>query len=425
MATLAAPNSASTSPFAAAWAVAVTEQSAGTAAPQAMYDIYQKFPPGTHGSKALQMAKICGYVWADTYWTGIQMDPASLASDMTSAMHWDAGDCALAATTAFQAWAGIFVRKSVEDVGTIPYPAQDFCASPDAVCNGNDTLHFAQLLNNWDLYANQAVPEDHNYLYARAQVINFGAPIPSTTTAMYISPGGFNVGPQSWQVCTPPADTALTLADGKTTVLNNGDHAAVKTDANNVAFQWEDPSSQHFCAVSVVSTPFFTRGDPILSIASNWNSATWAINNGAAGWNNLFSQSSPVTLLRFDNQDTSSERFVFRAETSGVPAGTRIALAVDDDTLPAPISATGIVGSDGSVVTAAGVIPPRYQGRLKVTVHVPGSHGDLLPAGARVHVRLLWEIPAGHNRHFEAFVRFGGARSAPQHFPLGDVVIAR
>ena len=179
---------------------------------------------------------------------------------------------------------------------------------------------------------------------------------------------------------------------------------------------------------SVVSTPFFLSGNPLvvsLPPGTNWDSATWLINNGAAGWNNLVTQHRVASFLHFENQDASSERFVFRAATSGVPAGTKIALSVDDDKLQAPIAATGIVGSDGSIVTAAGTIPPRYHGKLKVAVTVPGSKGDLLPPGAKIHVRLLWELPVGHHRHFQAYSFLGGPRSEAKHYPLGDVTIGR
>jgi hypothetical protein len=432
MATLLAPNSAlDFNPFAAAWTTAVAAQQAGSAAPVAMYDIYQQFPPGVPaGQNALRMAQICGYVWADTYWTGINMDPNHLANDMASAMQWDLSDCTLAANTAFSIWGGVAVRKNYDDQGGIPYGGPNYAASPDAICNGDVPLHFEQLLTNWDSYANQADPQAKNYLYARGSVMNFGAPIPSTTTAMYVTPNGFGFGPNDWQLCTPPpgsvtTGTALVTQDGRT-VLNQGDRAAVQTDANAVSFLWEDPSTQHFCAITVVSTPFFKTGDPkVTPVTGNWNSATWLLNNGGAGWNNLQPQTKPQSFLHFANQDGTSERFVFRATTAGVPAGTKITLSVDDHKLPEPISATGIVGSDGSVVTAAGTIPPRYRGKLKVDVAVPGNRGDLLPAGASILVRLLWELPVSHSRHFQAYLARGGGRFDTQYYPLGDVTIAR
>lgn len=401
--------------YRAAWAQAITNQQLGITAVSGMPSVAALFPPETPNAFLL-MAQITGYVYADNYWTGVNMAWQPLSAAMQIGMQWGQPDCDAAAQTAFQTWAGIFLRKSLYDVGTIPYPAGDFTASPDTLTNGTYQLPVGALVQQWStVWWNVAAGGMANYVYTRGANLNFNAPIPETEVTMFITQAGFNIPPSSWQqLYTSDLQPTLPLSDptGKPS-LDIGARGALAK-----AFIWYPPSNYtHYCGISVAKTPFFTNHP--LAVVGNWDSQTWLVHNGAAAWHNFSNAISNSVALRFHNQDDRPERFAFEAH-GRVPVGTKISLSSYDPDHAATVSGAAKISHHERYAVAEGTFPANYAGDIVLDFDVPGH--ELLPAGASIDVRMIWIVEPGHPHYADAVEQFGQSNGAIR-VPLGNYTL--
>lgn len=386
----------------------------------AIQAVFDSMPPG---ATLTLLATIIGAIYADTYWTGIQMSPAHLSASLQQAQGWSPADCDRAAQNAFSSWHGMLARANFGSVGEIPKSGA-LTASPDALCNTAGALTPTQLLTMWNSTFFQQPVVGKNFCYGRAQSVNIPLPIQQPQLQMFITDAGFNSPPSSWI-------KLFTFGSKSVTAPMQGTQAGPVTAggraANGIAAQGKDAfifepaGAGHYCLLAVVSTEFFTN-NPLEQIG-NWSSQTWISYNGAAGWCNLNVQSDNEAVLKFYNQDGRAEMFAFEAHCVNVPAGTMVSLTSTDASLADEITSGSVkVISDYQVVGTEGVVPANYAGDLAVRIDTPG--GGLLPAGASVEVRMLWVLEHGHTYYAPATERLGAYREASLgqtlRVPMGD-----
>jgi len=362
------------------------------------------------------LAQVAGALWADTFWTNTKMDSGKLAMQINSAIGINLPDAQAAAANAFSQWSGLLVRSNMSDVGTIPRPGT-LTASPDVVLNGQNQLTPTQIIQQWNQTVWSPDPGLKNYVYGRAQSYNIGVDINNATLRGYYSDAGFNPPPASWiQMFTwkDQSETSpLTTMKGGSTI-GEGSRAA-NGDADGFAFT--PPGAGHYCLIIVANTEFFANNPSRAS--GNWSSQEWIMYNGAAGWHNVNVTSSGTTDLKYYNEDGTAETFVFEAHCHNLPSGTRVALQADDAALRTAISGAVVTHRDYHLVAAKGVVPANYTGELKVTIEIPG--GGVLPPGASVEVRQLWQVGPGHQHYVQA-VRQLNALDA---YALGEHVLLK
>lgn len=370
------------------------------------------------------LATVIGAIYADAYWTGIQLDPNRLSASLRKAEGFNQADCDKAARAAFSQWYGLLVRDNFSSHGQIPKPTGDgVTLSPDVLCNADGSLTSTQLLTMWSSRFFNATAGSKNYCYGRAQSVNIPLPITQPKLQMFFTDAGFLPPPNSWiQMFTFGGSTTADmqgLQPGPITPL--GGRAANGISAKTDAFNFQTPGSGHYCLIGVASTEFFTNNP--LQVTGNWDSMTWLLNNGAAGWHNIDVQSKTEEVLKFYNQDGRPERFVFEAHCANVPAGTKVSLRSTGGGLVSNVESGDVKIYKGhQVVRAEGVAPASYAGELVVKIDTPD--GKLLPAGASVQVRKLWAIEQGHPHYAQAAELLRAHREASQGqtllVPMGD-----
>jgi hypothetical protein len=218
---------------------------------------------------------------------------------------------------------------------------------------------------------------------------------------MYYSDAGFNPPPSSWvklYTFGNNSETAPLLGMTPGPVQVGG--RVANGGADNEAFQLKVPGTGHYCAIAVAGTEFFTNNPS--DSGTNWDSVEWLTNNGAAGWHNINTSVAKEETLKFYNQDSSPEHFIFEAHASKVPAGTTISLGFEDKKLAggSPTQSAKI-SNQYQVVTTEANVPANYSGNLVVGID------KALPAGASVETRLLWVLPSGHRNYQQAVDHLG------------------
>lgn len=377
----------------------------GFTSTQAIQAVWQIMPPP--GSLTL-LATVIGAIYADTYWNIIKLDPTLLAADLHAAIGQNQSDCNKAAGIAFQKWYGLLVRANFGDSGFIP-KSDPVTASPDVVVNGQVTLTVQQLISMWNQYDYGPV-QGKNNTYGRAQSVNIQVPIHQPVLRMFFSDAGFNPPPQSWiELFTFTGSSSTSAMQG----MVAGPIGVGEKCANVDSFSFTPPGDGHYCVIAVAGTEFFTNNP--LDQTGNWDTQTWIHSNGAAGWHNVDKSNSNEESLKFYNQDSRPERFVFEAHCANVPEGTKVSLECSDGRLAYPIASGVVKISKGyQVVSTEAELPPNFAGTLKLRYETPND--GLLPEGASIDVRMGWIIPQGHARYFDA---------AKQTGDLGSYALAR
>ena len=166
------------------------------------------------------------------------------------------------------------------------------------------------------------------------------------------------------------------------------------------AFVFTPKTTNHLCLIAAITSDFFTKNDPLKSINSNWDTATWITHNGAAGWHNVDPQKSVESTLKFYNQDSRPETFAFEAHCNKVPEGTVVALKCNDSKLRCTQSDGIKISRKYQTVSTIATVPANYQGDLKVLIKTPD--GKLLPEGASVEVCMTWLLDHSHDRYLDA-----------------------
>jgi hypothetical protein len=368
--------------------------------------VYDALPPP---ALITTVATIVGAIYADSYWTAVQLDPQLLANAMVKAKGWAPSECLSAAKTAFQSWYGLLMRNDFNDVGGMP-KRRVLTYSPDALCNMDGPLEPAEMLRQWNSYFfNQAVV-GKNYCYARGQQVNLPVDLPEARARMFFTDAGFNQPPNSWQIMyTLGGDQTAPLTGMTPGPIHRNDRVA------SGDFMFEPPQKKHYCLLAVAQTEFFAN-EPLTS-TGNWNSATWITYNGAAAWHNIDVTSGGTTKLVFHNQDASAERFGFEAHCHRLPAGTRVSLAPVGAGLQVAPRELRVDREFQVVVSNAAEVPGHFAGELEVSIETPD--GAPLPAEAVVELRMVWTLPVGHTHHADAVERHGLAAQAPAQVQLG------
>jgi hypothetical protein len=337
-------------------------------------------------------------VYADTYWNGTFMDPAMLAKNMVQGLAIDLNLANQYASGAMSLWSGILVRKNFSDSGTIPITGS-YTLSIDVVCNQNTHVPSTDaLINNWNNEYWKIPQVDKNYIYVRCQNLNFRGDITNPQIQLFYTEAGFNAPPSSWiQMLTDAKGVKLgniLLLGGKTGPMAEGVRGVSE------AFVFTPKTTNHLCLIAAITSDFFTKNDPLKSINSNWDTATWITHNGAAGWHNVDPQKSVESTLKFYNQDSRPEKFAFEAHCNKVPEGTVVALKCNDSKLQCTQSDGIKISRKYQTVSTEAMVPANYQGDLKVLINTPD--GKLLPEGASVEVCMTWLLDHSHNRYLDA-----------------------
>ncbi|WP_131831059.1 hypothetical protein [Frankia sp. CcI49] len=349
-------------------------------------------PPGD----IVPVATAIGAIYADTYWAGTRFDISKLATDLRAATGVSQPDCDAAARRAFQKWRGLFVRANLSDDTSIP-KAGSLTASPDVVINGQVDLSVKEIIKRWDTFVWTPEVGYKNYTYGRAQSQNFLVPIAKPILRMYYSDAGFTPPPSTWvQMFTydgTSGTSEMKTADGGTKA-EPGTRVAASS-----AFAFEPPGSGHYCLITVVGSEFFANSP--LEQTGNWSSAEWIQYNGAAGWHNVDKTVSSHETLKFYNQDSRPERFVFEAHCTRLPVGTRLSLESSDSGLISPASSGFVeITAEYQVVKVETELPPNFAGTLNIRYKTPDN--GLLPEGSAIDVRQGWIISKSHDRHLDA-----------------------
>jgi hypothetical protein len=392
------------------WDAVIQHQKAGDSDKLAMQEVHTRMKqfsgaPGVDQDQYL--ANVISAVYADTYWTGINMNSELLANNMNQATQRKLEEARVFAKTAFTQWRGVLARKTTNDVGTIPYPTGDFTLSVDIVCNNNFPPSTNQLIDDWNspFYARPRVGS--NYVYVRCQNFKFGGAITKPQAQLFYTQAGFNAPPSAWiQLYTDASGSSvgdILLHGGKTGPMTSNNPHGVSE-----AFIFYPTSSDHICILGIISSEFFANNPFIYS--GNWNSATWIRNNGAAVWHNEDPQISEKPLLKFYNQDSKPEKFAFEAHCKNVPEGTVVALNFKDSKLQNFNSDNMTISSKSQNVETETVVPANYKGDLEVVINTPD--GKLLPEGASVEVKMSWLLDPDHDQYLDAANLLGANKNA-------------
>ncbi|MET0645604.1 MAG: hypothetical protein ABW208_03225 [Pyrinomonadaceae bacterium] len=370
------------------------------------------------------LATVIGAIYADTYWTGTQLDPNHLSASLQQAEGFNKADCDKAAQVAFSQWYGLLVRDNFASNGLIPKPTVGgVTLSPDVLCNAAGPLLPNQLLTMWNSYFFNGSTGTKSFCYGRAQSVNIPLPITQPKLQMFFTDAGFLPPPNSWiQMFTFGGSTTAPMQGIQSgPITPQGGRAANGVAGSGDAFNFQPQGAGHYCLIAVASTEFFTNNP--LESTGNWDSMTWLLNNGAAGWHNIDVQTNDEEVLKFYNQDGRPERFVFEAHCANVPAGTKVSLRSTGGGLVSNVESGDVKIYKGhQVVRAEGVAPANYTGELVIKIDTPDS--KLLPAGASVQVRKLWALEQGHTHYAQAVEFLRAHREASQGqtllVPMGD-----
>lgn len=349
----------------------------------AMQNLWDDLPPP--GNLDL-LATIIGNLYADYFWSGLQLDVEKLAVMMNASLGINISDCRKSAGVAYRNWYGLLVRANFGNDGSIPKNGST-TESPDVIVNGLSQLTPRRLIELWNQTQWGPEPGLKNYTYARAQSKGIEVPIKKPQIRMFYTDNGFNPPPSSWIKMYTYDDKAqisdLVNINGDTK-LGPGDRSA-----NNDPFGFTPQGAGHFCVIACAVTEFFSNNPP--TNVSNWNSATWLRYNGAAGWHNLNVSETGEELLKFYNPDDTPQRFRFVAHCRKLPAGSEVTMEASDVALS---SGATIEGAYQEVVAEVEV-PAHYEGAMKVTF-------PKLPDDASIDWQLHWRLPPGHENHLQA-----------------------
>lgn len=359
------------------WDEALKLKKKGASATTAMQTMWPLPPPGD----LTGMATAIGSLWGDHYWAGIQMDAGKLAEELNATTGVNPADCRRAAAAAFSRWYGLFVRANFNNHGEIPKRGS-VTASPDVLVNGLVELAPATIIRMWNQMVWGPQPGLVNNTYGRAQSFGIQVPIEKALVRMFVTPAGFNPPPSTWtQLFTAQGkEDSATLVDSNL----NRELGPGARSASSKAFAWTPPGSGHFCLITAAGSEFFDN-NPVDRPPGNWNSATWLVRNGAAGWRNFNVASEEAVGVRFYNEDETPERLVFTARCRNLHEGSHLALSSGEVSLETAERIT----SPYQEIVAVAEVPPRYEGELVVDL-------PEIPADGVVDLQLDWLVKPDH-----------------------------
>ncbi|AKB17381.1 MULTISPECIES: hypothetical protein [unclassified Methanosarcina] len=375
------------------WDAAIAHHKDGDFDTNAMTDIYQRVDPRLTYQ---DIANVISAVYADTYWSGVQMDPGVLVKHMVQALGVTRDDAQVYANKAMSQWRGMLTRKYTSDSGVIP--VDNCCLGIDLLCNRDGAFDTDELIINWNSTYWNTPQKGKNYFAVRCQNLSFKGLI-TPKVQMFYTQAGFNTPPTEWhQVYTLKDQKTkgdILIKGKKIGQLDEGDRGASESFILDFV---PTTDSNHFCAIAAVSSEFFDNNP--LTKHDNWSTSTWIMYNGAAAWHNLDAQKSVESSLKFYNQDGRPEKFSFEAHCKKVPEGTVIALNFKDSKLHDANSGNVKITRGYQFVSTEATVPANHKGELKVLINTPD--GELLPEGASVEVRMLWLLDHTHDRYLDA-----------------------
>ncbi len=375
----------------------------------AMQNLYLDWRPPFEPNS---FAAIFGALYANRYWAattseGQRMSVTTLADDISAAIGMNGSDARRAASWAFSNWHGLFVRANRENRGEIPKRGST-TASPDVLVNGETPMTPRLIIQRWNQTTWGPRPNLKNYTYGRAQSLNIGVNIEEPKLFMRYTDAGFLPPPSTWQTLYTYDDllesSPLVDIQGES-ILPPGQRAA-----SELAFGADFPGSGHYCLITMAATEFFENTPD--AGTGNWDASTWLTNNGAAGWRNISIPQSRQTLLKFYNQNSSPERFIFEAHCHRLPKGSEVSMAAAE--VPAR---TAQVTESYQVLATEAEVPGDYSGELEVNL-------PELPPEASVDFQMYWVVPPGHHNYDQAVGHLGETQAAAAgesvRMPMGN-----
>ncbi|MFV1974512.1 MAG: hypothetical protein ACC651_02125 [Candidatus Scalindua sp.] len=282
----------------------------------------------------------------------------------------------------------LFMRDSLNDMGTIPSPDRSVCYSPDIIPVGKGPLAnpLALIENDWNRQVGQDILQGYNnYIYARGK--NLAPNKAEGNIYLYYAPSSILLRPQDWKYNSIPSSA-------KDQPVFKAEIHGQRVLADNT-FLWQappQPSGWHYCLISQVVTDAHPNKIPD-SFQSSGAFVDWVRNNPAIAWRNIFiqkpdTQPSKTYLYNFGNLDSFDEKYGIRAACYGLPAKTKVSLSCGA-TGPYPqINVTqNLQGEAEEFVYTESILSPDFEGKLVVTITLP--KGTPWPKGATVKISCL------------------------------------
>lgn len=354
--------------------------------------IYKRFPQ----VKIDDFATILAAVWADSV-SGAGSIKAWLRA---STAGWSDIEITNAANVTYASWHGLLVRKNLQDVGKYPAVTNDYYSSPDVIARRQrvddpGTFLTAQSYgtNPWE----QPV-RGLNYLYLRAKNLYPGGLEGNFVAYNY---KGSVTPPSKWNPLSTEtgSSTSAIKASSISPVLPSGQ---IGVTFDPFLFNFAADPGEHNCISVLAQTAYYTNPLPD---DANFSIATWLLNDLASAWHNVAQPTQSKNFLYFTNRDDTPERFRFEAHVSNLPLGSVVQLRTEEKQHGGVEINSGPVhiSSASAVIIAEGVINPKYDGRLEVTLDVPGLNGRL-PPEAVVEIRTFWQVQDDNPNHAKAVV---------------------
>jgi len=357
-----------------------------------------------------ELATVLAAVW----WGAIFADRPSLGSALRACGAFTEAQIAAASAAAMAQYHDVFVRKSLDDTGAIPYTSSGTAAithSPDIILAGTTQTHdpaeaYGEAHYGEDLNFDHLTPNELNFIYVRAKNLFPAAEPPDTTSSApqlmaYATLGTIAAhDSKNWQ--------PLTALNGAASVTVSGAQGAVLV--GTVPFQFRPAPQQgtaHYCLIGRVVTNF--NPNPLPDTSTIAGNLDWVRNHPGYCWRNV--AVSPMAALaegvtasiHYRNADPEPRQFALVVDALNAP-GMRIAVTAAGSDLRLDETT---IAADRQQVSTFVTLPGSFDGMLDVRMH---STPDFEAAGdPNVELRyyaLLTEDHPGF-RHTQEFAHAG------------------
>ena len=287
-------------------------------------------------------------------------------------------------------WNSIFIRDAFGDSGTIPSGAATACHSPDIIPYGLEPMaNFPQeLVSTWNQDIGvDVVLDKRNYLYVRGKNSSAATGSVSGNFHLYYVPSGTILQPTSLTLIPGQGDKPVTV----------GPTAPGDIATPDRAFVWKKPAAppkgQHYCLMATFSNSGIRN--PVTEQQADgpfrniYSYIQWVVDNPNLAWRNITTVPSGAVLkttsINISNPDAEKKNYIFLAECSSIPLGTKLKMTCKEASILVKVTAhtrnfafgpTGLTTLPGNLDS----VP------LKVKLQAP--RGEVLN-GASVTIRQL------------------------------------
>ena len=268
-------------------------------------------------------------------------------------------------------WTDLFMRKALDDTGSVPYTGGTWTNSPDIIPNGTTVVaNPATAFGGSNYNSDQGQPtvfEQQNYFYMRAKNLATG---PETGSFfLYYCPQNLFLFPSLW------TNNQLSTSSGKTSVAVS----AAKTGdivVTGEPFTYIPTNQIHSCLIGRLVTP--QNPNPLPQdgdFATMADLATYIVNHPDMAWRNvvLVNANIPTFTNTFQIDTTSmtpgtSGTFLIGISFTNLTVGSQLAFSAGTPIPSGPdqgkviqLTQTAVTQNNGSLGTSYLVIPAGYK----------------------------------------------------------------